>query len=675
MRTLKKYNLFLIIPLALLAVFLYPHAAHAGLVSFAYNGIVEALAGVLFNFVLTPLTWFLAWAGMLVNYAIQPGNMPIITSKFVTTGWGVMRDLTNMLFILIMLAIALDYILFNSVGVKRALPRLLLVALLINFSLPIAGVVLDFANVFTDFFIKQVGNGINFTETLASKFGLANIFDAKSVAQATSPEASINGAVTTTVFSIFFVLGTTFAFLALAIMFFIRYFYISILLIVLPLVLVTSILPQLSSHYRSWSKKFISWTMFAPAAAFFLYLSALFLDTGIQTFNSGMTGFVSETAKQVTTFVVAWMLMLMSLTTAQSMGVTGANVAVSTFNSATRWAKGRASAGGAAVGRRLGREASTAAGKFIQPEKLSGRLADTLASSRFGGGLSRVIRSAGIKAEGAMVKKPAQLTNEEKAKYTSYSGRDLLKEAESLASDKFSPVNRAKAVALYEMAANKGTLNILKDDGTVNESATTDLIKRAYATAKTHGNKGAMETFMKSNPIAYDEIAQEEWEKMEREGKLADTDHDYSAGVKRLSKGRRRDTGETYEDAKNKAFKKMGSADFENLKGMWNEKSTKAFLMSGVMGTNHIRMANTANDTEFINLLSSELNKLTEKEILELRKKSPSLVTPLANTGNNVDFLAIEPFRVKYNAIMRGEKKEGPRETKQSWADEEDRHL
>src|SRR3990167_10527810 len=133
--------------------------------------------------ILTPLSWLLGIAGTFAEWMLQPAY--IVNSTVVQIGWGVTRDLANMFFILILLGIALDYILFQSFGVKRALPMLIVVALLINFSLPIAGIFIDFANVFTDFFMAQVsGNcGANqkcgFTIAIAQSLQLTGLFDRK----------------------------------------------------------------------------------------------------------------------------------------------------------------------------------------------------------------------------------------------------------------------------------------------------------------------------------------------------------------------------------------------------------------------------------------------------------------------------------------------------------------
>lgn len=633
MKIRKEKKVFLLIACVALIGFLYAPPAHAFLWDFTELA-VDGITSLLYTIIVTPLTWLLSWAGSLVNFALQPGNLPLTTeaNKFVQTGWTTMRDLTNMLFILVMLAIALDYILFNSVGVKRALPRLLLVALLVNFSLPIAGVVIDFANVFTSFFMQQAG-GAQFTETLASKLGLVNIFTVPAVDPNTT-DGIADGALTGTIFAIFYMIGTLFIFLALAILFFIRYLYLSVLLIVLPLVLVASILPQFGSHYRKWVDKFISWTMFAPAASFFLYLSMVFLDKQIVVFKTitGTSGLFAGIGAQITTFIFAWMLMLMSLFTANKMGIAGASTAIATWSKGTKWARGQAwgatKAGTAAAGRRMKADE--------QVEKLAQGLRNIPA---LGGVLSSGVRSMGVKTRLAMEKQEA-LTAQEKAQYEKYSDTQLKAEYKTYKESKVIPGSGAKAAQIAEILARKGSLAVLDENGNLDHDKTPELVKEAYALAKTHKNRAAMDAIMKANPIVYQEIVEKEWEELASKDKLAGVAYDKD--TRRIIQGKRKDTGETLEDAQNKAFERMTATDFENLKGAWDEKAAKLFLLSGAMGSNHIRMASNANDHAFINHVSKNLESLSEQEIEMLQKKSPALISYLTS-GRASDFIKVPP--------------------------------
>src|SRR3989344_4866247 len=141
------------------------------------------LGNLIYGLILVPLGWLLGIAGTFAEWMLQPAY--IINSTVVQIGWGVTRDLAHMFFILILLGIALDYILFQSFGVKHALPMLIVVALLINFSLPIAGIFIDFANVFSNFFISKItGDCLNlnvenccFTMAIAQNLNLTKLYE------------------------------------------------------------------------------------------------------------------------------------------------------------------------------------------------------------------------------------------------------------------------------------------------------------------------------------------------------------------------------------------------------------------------------------------------------------------------------------------------------------------
>jgi hypothetical protein len=94
---------------------------------------------------------------ILVNVASFDNIIDVPT---VVKGWLVIRDLCNMVFILIFLFIAFATILrIESFSVKRALPKLLIVAVLINFSRSIFGVIIDFSQVIMLAFVHSFSDG------------------------------------------------------------------------------------------------------------------------------------------------------------------------------------------------------------------------------------------------------------------------------------------------------------------------------------------------------------------------------------------------------------------------------------------------------------------------------------------------------------------------------------
>ncbi|MBI2639701.1 MAG: hypothetical protein HYW90_02295 [Candidatus Sungbacteria bacterium] len=93
------------------------------------------------------LGWLLDLASELFNWSVEKNLTDITDNAFVTTGWGIVRDITNLFFIFILLWIALATI-FNipRYGAKDLLATLIISALLINFSLAIGGFFIKFSN-------------------------------------------------------------------------------------------------------------------------------------------------------------------------------------------------------------------------------------------------------------------------------------------------------------------------------------------------------------------------------------------------------------------------------------------------------------------------------------------------------------------------------------------------
>ena len=109
--------------------------------------------------------------GMLLNWAFTLGSLTSAT--FVQTGWSIARDLVNMLFILLLLLIAFATILrYESYGIKQILPRLIVVALLINFSLLGAGIIIDVGTSLGEYFTTGGDNSIEVSANMMSALGV-----------------------------------------------------------------------------------------------------------------------------------------------------------------------------------------------------------------------------------------------------------------------------------------------------------------------------------------------------------------------------------------------------------------------------------------------------------------------------------------------------------------------
>ncbi len=122
-----------------------------------YGPIEQGFVNLIGKFFLLIMEFFgilIAWVVGLIKGVMEFGNPQ--DASVVRIGWTIVRDITNMFFILALLVIAFATILRRETyGMKALLPKLIGIALLINFSLALAGVVIGFANGLTAVFLQD----------------------------------------------------------------------------------------------------------------------------------------------------------------------------------------------------------------------------------------------------------------------------------------------------------------------------------------------------------------------------------------------------------------------------------------------------------------------------------------------------------------------------------------
>src|SRR3989344_7471216 len=117
--------------------------------------------------------------GGLTQWALNLNNA-LMTTKAVGIGWVISRDIANLGFVLAIIIIAFTTILrWETYETKKLLTRLIIAALLVNFSLLIAGAFIDFSGILTNFFLKEAGGGntLNLRDNLANAFQINKVFE------------------------------------------------------------------------------------------------------------------------------------------------------------------------------------------------------------------------------------------------------------------------------------------------------------------------------------------------------------------------------------------------------------------------------------------------------------------------------------------------------------------
>lgn len=341
------------------------HAQATGVLSylsnFGLNGILSTLdaIGYLLGYI---AGLFVFIGGTLVNWTLDM-NAQVLSSQTVSIGWVVSRDIANLGFVLLLILIAFGTILrFESYQMKKSLWKLIVAALLINFSMVFAGLFIDFSGVLTNFFLNKA---TNYNQSDLGP-GIANIFQTSKILQQTDDEGKITKLITGMASdpnkhfpftaSVFFVAGFTIivaiSLISLSAMLFMRYIWLTMLLILMPMAWMFWAWPDLSDKWSKWWSEFIRWTFFAPAVSFFLYLALSIAERpiapvqGVEALGITFANFGQMLGQMISVLGILYGGMY----TANSMSIAGASVGSTVYNKVKGVMMGGAGLGAAGAG-------------------------------------------------------------------------------------------------------------------------------------------------------------------------------------------------------------------------------------------------------------------------------------------------------------------------------------
>lgn len=118
----------------------------------------DCIAWFLYHIIFEPLAWITRGAADILDYFIYYStNDESYRNSFVEKGWGAVRDIANILFIVGLLFVAIKTILnLNTTNNKKMLGNIIIFALLINFSLFATQVIVDASNILAKIFYHQI---------------------------------------------------------------------------------------------------------------------------------------------------------------------------------------------------------------------------------------------------------------------------------------------------------------------------------------------------------------------------------------------------------------------------------------------------------------------------------------------------------------------------------------
>lgn len=235
-----------------------------------------------------------------INTKILPDTIGTITRGFETT-----LSIANLFFVVALIIIAFATILqIENFSMRRLLGKLILAAVLINFSLLIVGLFLDMSHVLTNFFlsggnVEQVNGVYSLGGSIANSVNPAGFLVEPSLSQISGEfSQSITVLISAIFMTIFtWILAITMG--GIAVMFVVRYVALTFLIILMPLAWVSPLIPvkYFSDIGPKWWDNFLQQVFFLPIVAFFLIIatqSASGLTSAINSISSGFTNYESS---------------------------------------------------------------------------------------------------------------------------------------------------------------------------------------------------------------------------------------------------------------------------------------------------------------------------------------------------------------------------------------------
>jgi hypothetical protein len=299
------------------------------------GGVVKIVADIVQVIVLiiSEVIYFL-FIGLIVPLIEAMLRIQTFKDNFVQViypGWQIVRNLGNIFFILILLFIALSTLfkISGSGQYKDLLVKLVIGAVLINFSLVIAQAVLGLADTAQNQFLPANSEPI---KKLAATLMTAPIEQA-------SYSLNVNGAeafsdLLNPIFFLALSIGSFLVMGSIAVYLVIRVVMLWILLLLSPVPYFTMILPNTKRYADQWWKTFIKYAFFTPLIAFFLNLTAsiavkypqILQGVGALTDDNrgGLSNDIVAFVLRVGSTVILLVFLVVSIQVAKSLGIYGA---------------------------------------------------------------------------------------------------------------------------------------------------------------------------------------------------------------------------------------------------------------------------------------------------------------------------------------------------------------
>lgn len=285
-----------------------------------WQSIVNAIAAIplliisFFILLFVILTGLIAFVcAKILDIVISPSFLSLgytnpQTNPVIEAGLSITQSFVGLILVLILVYTALSIALrINEERAKKALVRVIIVALLVNFAPVFCGLVVDATNIIMNFFLRPIEDGVSgwFLQ------GVLPLVDAikPRILGAATRITDATGILIMVFVQLVINISLAIAFLLYAIIFLLRYIAIWVLVILAPIAFcawaiapvgappereigfplttfVSSIAALIGNFWNTWLEQFIHWSVIGITLAFFLYLGVSNFYTLMEAFKT-----------------------------------------------------------------------------------------------------------------------------------------------------------------------------------------------------------------------------------------------------------------------------------------------------------------------------------------------------------------------------------------------------
>jgi len=281
--------------------------------------------------VLNFVGWLISIAASIFAWAADAKNLTaVINGPAIYAAWKIIRDFLNMAFILVLVYTAFTIIFQVDSTNKKRILTVVLMALLVNFSFPIARFIIDVGNsmmytIFNNLFSGAKDPGAIYA-TITSKSQLGPILNP------TDPTIS------SLLASIIFAAILAVTLLMMSVLFVIRIVALALVIIFSPIAFVGVAVPSFSSKASQWWDYLFKYTFFGPIMAFMLFIALTIMNTVIPISVAATPANEQPLLVAMSTFAIPIIILWIGMGFAQQMGIQGADLVTKQGKGALAWA-------------------------------------------------------------------------------------------------------------------------------------------------------------------------------------------------------------------------------------------------------------------------------------------------------------------------------------------------